>query len=225
MLRKFGFLAMTLVTGALATNSPARESVTEASNKSPPVFLLSERDLGSGFKVCFLSNGLQMRIATSQPCPYPLKAPPFIEPKREPKDDAGIAANSQPVIEPKSKAENSAVAPSVVQAKPLQPSQQTQLGSSIPANLVPSNPQPSDQVQASKVEVAIAKQNDIQPLIAKQPSHPIVQPSEDQIAQADDDEIATKAIRRCERIGFVKGSEPFKSCALEQIRLLTVVKP
>ena len=48
---------------------------------------------------------------------------------------------------------------------------------------------------------------------------------ENQAPESEDDEIAAKAIRRCERIGFAKGSEPFKSCALEQIRLITVAKP
>lgn len=43
--------------------------------------------------------------------------------------------------------------------------------------------------------------------------------------EAIQDEIADKAIRRCERIGFKIGTEPFKLCALDQIKILSGFKP
>ncbi|CAN1484463.1 hypothetical protein MCEREM21A_00002 [Sphingomonadaceae bacterium] len=225
MVKSLGLLAMALAAGASPNNSHASEPNAGVPDKSQPVFLLSERDLGSGFKVCFLSNGLQMRIASSQPCPYPLKAPPFIETKREPEAAASIAANTQRVKEPKSTAENTTVSPSTTQAKPLQSSQQRQVEPSTTASLVSSNPQTADPIQKPKAETAIAKQIDTQSSSEKAASPVLMQSKESAETQDDNDEIATKAIRRCERIGFKLGTEPFKACALEQIRLITIGKP
>lgn len=42
---------------------------------------------------------------------------------------------------------------------------------------------------------------------------------------AKEDSVADMAIKRCERIGFASGTESFKSCALEQIRLLSGARP
>ena len=76
--------ALVMMSGGSAFVGPvvAADNVNAStSSATQPVFLLSERNLGTGFKICFLSNGLQMRMPSTQLCPYPLQAPPLADEK------------------------------------------------------------------------------------------------------------------------------------------------
>ncbi len=196
---------------AIISGAPAYAS---DGNQSQPIFLLSERTLGSDGKVCFLSNGLQIRISAAEVCPYALKAPPFVEQSQQPVSSAQPSIIQKPVIEPEPKLVTSSVQKTAPQPSPILPAPQRKETASVPSQPALQNPQITGQVQRLQAEV---------PASQKLEAKPDVQIN--RTTESEDDEIAAKAIRRCERIGFAKGSAPFKACALEQIRLLTVGKP
>lgn len=228
IVRRTLVVAVMLASAAIAPAITANEPNRSAASPAQPVFLLSERDLGTGFKVCFLSNGLQMRLPVSQVCPYPLKAPPLAPEQPLLAAQPTSAATKESAVTAEISKEAQLVEPAPMQPQNLQP--------------LPSRP---------AVAPAAAKPTQTQkPVAAPKPasppamfSQPIVQPvavrevapeSKSQAATTtpapvtpadSDDLIADKAIRRCERIGFKVGTEPFKSCALEQIRILSGVKP
>lgn len=193
------------------------------SSATQPVFLLSERNLGTGFKICFLSNGLQMRMPATQVCPYPLKAPPLADEKPTPVTapqapapaQAGFSSNpikAETVTEPTKLPQQSAQ---------QQPQRQTAPPVSV-AQKLPEPPKPAVQPTppATTPQPIAARSTPIE----SKPQNTAAAPVSTQVSD-DDDLIADKAIRRCERIGFKAGTELFKSCALEQIRILSGVKP
>jgi hypothetical protein len=65
----------------------------------------------------------------------------------------------------------------------------------------------------------------LQPSAVAQPVAPKTQPVEVPVAQAtSSDAIFDTAMNRCDRIGFKRGQADFKSCVMQQIRLLSEVK-
>ena len=210
---------------ALSVATWAGEARAERPSISPgaiaqPVFLLSERELGAGIKVCFLSNGLQVRLPSEKVCPYPLKAPP-------------LATEPQPAP--------ASTSPSILEtSKPVAPVSPMLVEQPKPASLT----SPSPPAAAASVVVKLPEPPPPKPSSQKTISQPVVQPvaiprtanvSNRTQANAEanriepreviEDEISDKAIRRCERIGFKLGTEPFKSCALDQINILSGLKP
>lgn len=214
-------LASAVITPAIAAYA---QNLAETS-PTQPVFLLSERDLGTGFKVCFLSNGLQMRLPVSQVCPYPLRAPPLAP------EQPQLAAQPTSAV-----AKESAVPAEISKQVKLVESASMQTQS-----LQPSPSRPAVAAKPSQTQKPVEAPKPASPPVAF--SQPIVQPvsvsavapeNKSQSASTapspvtptdTNDLIADKAIRRCERIGFKVGTEPFKSCALEQIRILSGVEP
>lgn len=205
---------LAIVSGATAYASDGKQPSHEQGAQSQPIFLLSERTLGSDGKVCFLSNGLQMRISAAEVCPYAVKAPPFVEQSQLPVPSAQPYIIQKPAIEREPKLVTSSVQKTAPQPSPILPAPQRKEAAPVPSQPALQNPQITSQVQSLQAEVPGS-----QKLVAK----PDVQIN--RTTESEDDEIAAKAIRRCERIGFAKGSAPFKACALEQIRLITVGKP
>ncbi len=197
---------MAVVIGAPAYSSDG--------NQSQPIFLLSERTLGSDGKVCFLSNGLQIRISAAEVCPYALKAPPFVEQPQQPVPSAQPSIIQKPSNEPEPKLITGSVQKTAPQPSPILPTPQRKEAAPAPTQPVLQNSQTTGQAHRLQAEV---------PASQKPATKPDVQIN--RTTESEDDEIAAKAIRRCERIGFAKGSAPFKACALEQIRLITVGKP
>jgi hypothetical protein len=166
---------------------------------------------------------LQMRMPATQVCPYPLKAPPLADEKPMPVTvpqapapaQAGFSSNPIKAVEV---------------AEPAKPPQQSaqplpQRQSAPPASVAQKLPEPPKPAVQSSPPATIP-----QPIAARstpienKPQNTSTAPVSTQVSD-DDDLIADKAIRRCERIGFKAGTELFKSCALEQIRILSGVKP
>lgn len=184
-------VALVLIIWAGEVQAEQPSSSTQVS--AQPVFLISEHDLGTGIKVCFLSNGLQVRLPSEKVCPYPLKAPPFTtEPQPAPASPSpSIVETSKPVTPASSKL--------IERSKPS-----TQQVISQPVAQPVAAPRA---VNVSNGTQLGAGGNDIK--------H----------NEVIEDEIADKAIRRCERIGYKLGTEPFKLCALDQIKILSGLKP
>jgi len=229
IIRRAIFAAVALSIVATASASAANEPNRTATSSKQPVFLLSERDLGTGFKVCFLSSGLQMRLPVNQICPYPLKAPPLApEQPQLASQPASAVAKESPVLAEISKEVN-LVEPAPLQPKGLQPLP-SKPSATPPATA--KSPQTRKPVEAQKPPPPLTSisQTNAQPDLGRagateSKSQAIsITPSPVPSAETDD-LIADRAIRRCERIGFKAGTEPFKSCALEQIRILSGVKP
>jgi hypothetical protein len=218
-------LSSAATASAVAANEPNRTTTSPMQ----PVFLLSERDLGTGFKVCFLSSGLQMRLPVSQICPYPLKAPPLAPEKPQSAAQPASAVAKESAVLVEISKEINLVEPAPMRPQSLQPLPSRP--SATPAGAAKS-PQAREPVEAPKPPpppTSISQPN-VQPVLARagapesKPQAVSTTPSPVTSAETDD-LIADKAIRRCERIGFKAGTEPFKSCALEQIRILSGVKP
>ena len=205
---------MAIVSGAAAYASDGKQSSREQGAQSQPVFLLSERTLGSDGKVCFLSNGLQIRISAADVCPYAVKAPPFVEQSQQPVPSAQPSIIQKPSVEPEPKLVTSSVQKTAPQPSPILPAPQRKETALVRSQPALQNPQITGQVQRLQAEVPASQKTETKPDLQINRTN-----------ESEDDEIAAKAIRRCERIGFAKGSAPFKACALEQIRLLTVGKP
>jgi hypothetical protein len=205
---------LAIVSGATAYASDGKQSSREQGTPSQPIFLLSERTLGSDGKVCFLSNGLQIRISAAEVCPYALKAPPFVEQSQQPAPIAQPSIIQKPSIEPGSKLITGSAQKTAPQPSPILPTPQRKEAAPAPTQSVLQNSQTTGQAHRLQAEA---------PASQKPETKPDVQIN--RTTESEDDEIAAKAIRRCERIGFAKGSAPFKACALEQIRLITVGKP
>jgi hypothetical protein len=165
-------------------------------------------------KVCFLSNGLQIRISAADVCPYALKAPPFVEQSQKPVPSTQPSIIQKPSMELEPKLLTSSVKKTAPQPSSIPPASERKETASVPSQPALQNPQITGQVQRLQAEV---------PASQKLEAKPDVQIN--RTTESEDDEIAAKAIRRCERIGFAKGSAPFKACALEQIRLITIGKP
>lgn len=229
IIRRAMLAVVALSSAATASAVAANEPNRTATSPMQPVFLLSERDLGTGFKVCFLSSGLQMRLPVSQICPYPLKAPPLApEQPQLAAQPASAVAKESAVLAEISKEVN-LVEPAPMQPQSLQPLPSRP--SATPAGAAKS-PQARKPVEAPKPPPppASISQPNVQPVLARagapESKSQAVSTTPSPVTPAEsDDLIADKAIRRCERIGFKAGTEPFKSCALEQIRILSGVKP
>jgi hypothetical protein len=189
-----------------------------------PTFLISERDLGNGLKVCFLSNGLQMRLNASQVCPYPLRAAALAVEQS--------AAASKPNLPGVGGSADRVEASNAVPANDA-PQQQPQNQQSFPTSEVAKSANFTQQIQRGNIDQS-SKSTTIATI-----SNPVVQPSTppvtatgvtsqvvaNAVSSTQDSEpedlIADRAIRRCERIGFKSGTDQFKACALEQIRILS----
>lgn len=210
------FTAATVVGAKAEPPSNASQASTQ------PVFLLSERELGSGVKVCFLSNGLQMRLPSEKVCPYPLKAPPLAFEQQ---------AGASTVTSASTPASN------LEMAKPALPEAPKAAGRAEPQAQRSTAYAPSSAV---KLAEPMPKKAPAQQIISQPLVQPVVTPNTSSASnktevipegakierpEAIQDEIADKAIRRCERIGFKMGTEPFKLCALDQIKILSGLKP
>lgn len=158
----------------------ANESLSPSSRSSARQdYLLSERDLGNGFKICFLFSGLQMRLPSGQACP---ESQP---PSRLPQPASFAASQPRPT-----QSENTQVliaAPQAVKQPELTQNGATKVDKNVGSTAVVATPNAT--------------------------------------SAAKKDSVADMAIKRCERIGFAPGTESFKSCALEQIRLLSGARP
>jgi hypothetical protein len=229
IVRRAILAAIALSSAGIASGIAANEPNRTATSPTQPVFLLSERDLGTGFKVCFLSNGLQMRLPVSQICPYPLKAPPLApEQLQLAAQPASAIAKESAVLTEMSKEANlvepAPMQPQSLQPLPSRPSATPAAAAKSPQTRkpveVPKPPPPSTSISQPKVQPVLARAG------APESRSQTVSVTPSPVTPAEsDDLIADKAIRRCERIGFKAGTEPFKSCALEQIRILSGVKP
>lgn len=63
------------------------------------------------------------------------------------------------------------------------------------------------------------------PSVAAQPIAPIAQPVRAPTSQnLNDDAILDTAMNRCDRIGYKRGQDDFKTCVMQQIRLLSEIK-
>ncbi len=229
IIRRAMLAVVALSSAATASAVAANEPNRTATSPVQPVFLLSERDLGTGFKVCFLSSGLQMRLPVSQICPYPLKAPPLApEQPQLAAQPASAVAKESAVLAEISKEVN-LVEPAPMQPQSLQPLPSRPSATPAAAAKSPQARKPLEAPKPPTPQTSVS-QPDVQPVLARavaaesKSQATSITPSP--VTSADtDDLIADKAIRRCERIGFKAGTEPFKSCALEQIRILSGVKP
>ena len=210
--------------GVTAHASDGQQSDRSQDTRPEPTFLLSERNLGSEGKICFLSNGLQIRITAAQVCPYALKAPPFVEQSQKPVPSTQPSIIQNPSIDPKPTLEANSAKQSALRSPPSQPAAQSKVSRPTPTQPALQNLPSTGQGQRLKPETAASPKNDTKSGLQTN-SIETSQGRESLSPESEDDEIAAKAIRRCERIGFAQGSEPFKSCALEQIRLITVAKP
>ncbi len=209
---------MAIAVAAGAVEAQAGQPSSPIQIAAQPVFLLSERELGAGIKVCFLSNGLQMRLASEKVCPYPLKAPPLAtEPKPAPASSE-VAETEKPVALESTKLIEQPKAQSSTPPKPLAaaPSPVVKLPEPIPTK-------PSAQQQISKPEVLPVAPAQTSNVASK--SHASAEVDSAEAREVIEDEIADKAIRRCERIGFKVGTEPFKLCAIDQIKILSGYRP
>jgi hypothetical protein len=229
IIRRAMLTAVALSSAATASAVAANEPNRTTTSPTQPVFLLSERDLGTGFKVCFLSSGLQMRLPVNQICPYPLKAPPLApEQPQLAAQQASAVAKDSPVLAEISKEAN-LVGPAPMQPQSLQPLPSRPSATPAAAAKSPQKRKPVEAPKPAPPPTSIS-QPIVQPVLAragipeiKSQAASITPPP---VTSAEpDDIIADKAIRRCERIGFKAGTEPFKSCALEQIRILSGLEP
>ena len=213
-------LAFTAATFGGGAKAEPPSSAPQAS--AQPVFLLSERELGSGIKVCFLSNGLQMRLPSEKVCPYPLKAPPLTLEQQ---------AAASTVTSANTPASNAEIAQPTLPEAPKVAGRAEAQAKRTPADAASS---------AVKLAEPMPKKAPAQPMVSQPLAQPVVTPHDSSASnkteviaegakierpEAIQDEIADKAIRRCERIGFKPGTEPFKLCALDQIKILSGFKP
>jgi hypothetical protein len=215
MLRNNALIVLAAVASS-ATIHASDDKPSDSLNGTPSssTFLLSERSLGLDGKVCFLSNGLQIRVSAAEVCPYAVKAPPFVEQSQQPVPSTQPSIIQTPSMEREPKLVTSSVQKSAPQPSPILPTPQRKEAAPVPTQPALQNSQITGQVPRLQADV---------PASQKPETKPDVQIN--RTTESEDDEIAAKAIRRCERIGFAKGSAPFKACALEQIRLITVGKP
>lgn len=209
-------LSVAIWAGEASAEQPSGSSQISAQ----PVFLLSERELGAGIKVCFLSNGLQVRLPSEKVCPYPLKAPP-------------LATEQQPAPAPAAPAIAEANKPAVTDTPKL--AEQPKTPSPPPQSLSAASPNAIVKLQEPPQQKLPIQRVISQPIV--QPVAPLHATNASSKTQANvegsgtehqdiiEDEIADKAIRRCERIGFKVGTEPFKVCALDQIKILSGLRP
>lgn len=210
--------AMALAIAALAEEAQAGPPSSPPQVAAQPVFLLSERELGAGIKVCFLSNGLQMRLPSEKICPYPLKAPPLATGPQPAPASSEVAETGKPVALESTKFIEQPKVPSSTPPKPL-------AAAPIPVERLPEPipTKPSAQQQISKpvvLPVAPAQTSNVD-----SKSQPSAEVNSVDSREVIEDEIADKAIRRCERIGFKVGTEPFKLCAIDQIKILSGYRP
>lgn len=221
-LRKLACTAIVFTAAAFGDGARAEQPASAPQASAQPVFLLSERELGSGIKVCFLSNGLQMRLPSEKVCPYPLKAPPLA---LEQQASASMVASAS------TPASNTEIAKPAVPETPKLTGRAEAQAQRPPADAVSS---------VVKLAEPTPKKAPVQQMISQpmvQTVAPIRTASASNKTEASaegvnierpepiQDEIADKAIRRCERIGFKLGTEPFKVCALDQIKILSGLKP
>jgi hypothetical protein len=165
---------------AQATAAAASETLTPSSTSSArQKFLLSERDLGNGFKVCFLSNGLQMRRPSGEACP------------------ASLPASSPPQ-------------PASLITSQLKPPQSEGSQPGTPTSKTVNALDPARGAESRVEREVIKSATSATPNVTK---------------ITIEDSVADMALKRCERIGFAPGTETFKSCALEQIRILSGIRP
>lgn len=210
---------MALAVAMCAGEAEAEQPSSSTPVSAQPVFLLSERELGAGIKICFLSNGLQVRLPSEKVCPYPLKAPPLAnEPQPAPASASpSIVETSKPAVSESPKLVEQPKLPSLTSPSPPAAS------NAVVKRPEPTQPKPSAQQTISQPVV----QPVAVPRTANVPNQ--IQASVEgtgiEHREAIEDEIADKAIRRCERIGFKLGTEPFKVCALDQIKILSGLKP
>ena len=210
-----------ITTAAYATGVCAEQPSGEPQSSVQPVFLLSEQELGSGVKVCFLSNGLQIRQPSDKVCPYPLKARPFaLEPQSNlpmtTPTKASAAADGGKTTFPDA---------STLVEKPITQRSTTPAAT---ANAAVKIPEP---IKPSRPNQQLVSQPVVQPVISTQPStasnnrQASAESNGNEHRRVIEDEIADKAISRCERIGYKMGTEQFKVCALDQIKILSGLRP
>ncbi|OYU01405.1 MAG: hypothetical protein CFE36_11230 [Sphingomonadaceae bacterium PASS1] len=186
---------------ALTSELAAKPTAPLSQITTVPVYLLSEHDLGSGFKNCILSNGLQLRLLLSQVCPYPIKAPPF---QANEISSATSSSSSRPV---------SVADASAVSVSKKDPEHSGALNETVKSSVAmggAATPITSQGLGATGLSTPNTKK-------VSAPKSPMPQKT---IA----DSILDAALNRCERIGFELGSAEFRSCASEQIRLLSQTK-
>lgn len=214
-MRRVTKIAMTL--GVLLV-APAL-AADEASNSSPKaaelVFLLSERDLGTGFKVCFLSNGMQLRRPVSQSCPSPTPVPSPAPEQPEKMTQGPSTANSMVSVPLQNSGSVKARSANLL---PLPATQEPALVTtgaemSLPAAEPAEQPKPTPKLKVANPAVSPAsKENKLR----AEPPVPLLTS-----AGELDDPIADKALKRCIMIGFERGTDQFRTCSLEQIRILS----
>lgn len=210
-----------IATAVYATGLWAEQPSNEPQGSVQPVFLLSERELGSGIKVCFLSNGLQIRQPSDKVCPYPLKARPFA---LEPKSDLPMAAPTNASFSADGGKTTLPNASTLVE----KPKTQRSTTPAATANAAVKLPEPT---KPSLSNQQLVSQPVVQPITSTQSSTPSnsrqanAETNGSEHRQVIEDEIADKAISRCERIGYKLGTEQFKVCALDQIKILSGIRP
>ena len=198
-----------------AGEAQAAQPLSSPQFTAQPVFLLSERELGAGLKVCFLSNGLQMRLPSEKVCPYPLKAPPLVT-EPAPASSALAENNNSVALEPPKRIEQPKLQTSTLPSPPA----------AAPNAVVKLPEQPKSKPAAQQAILQPTPQTGAAPRAVNVSNKNQASGEGNSIENRDviEDEIADKAIRRCERIGFKIGTEPFKVCALEQIKILSEYK-
>ena len=157
-------------------------------------FLLSETDDGNGQKNCFLSDGTVVKTEASKPCPFPKRAPDFVRTQRN--EPLAIRPGNQEVTKPQ---QNQGV-----------PEQDNQLRAE--------NPPKEGGKQSSDLNSS-SRQQGGQPSLKRD----VQQEKEPTPLDGDagDDLVLDRAMKRCSALGFTKGTQAYKSCALEQIRILS----
>lgn len=210
-----------VTTAAYATGLCAEQPSSEPQGSAQPVFLLSERELGSGVKVCFLSNGLQIRQPSDKVCPYPLKARPFA---LEPQSDLPMTTPTKASPSADGGKTTFRDASTLVE-KPITQRSTTQAATANAAVKLPETTKPSPSNQQLMSQPVVQPITSTQPNTASSNRQASVESNGNEHRRVIEDEIADKAISRCERIGYKLGTEQFKVCALDQIKILSGLRP
>ena len=193
---RVGFSCLAAFSGlalpAMAHASRYTASDVSMATNTSAIFLISESDLGDGFKVCHLSDGTQQRIEANKACPYPLRGKPFVQqaPSNDGERELPVKASTETA--------KLSVGPAV----------------SRPTAQQPDSAAPEEQ---SNIAANVADQT-------KTVGKPLSSPKALSLGEPAEDTVAIKAMRRCEMIGFQKGTDQFRSCALEQIRIISNYK-